>query len=295
MADMTSTTMATWTPEVWSMKPTVTYRSNVVNVPLLDHSWEPEIGVGRGDTVNIPGFTQNNSPNNRGAGSGTFGTGASITFDANTEAQLQLKVDRFYYKAFRQPVEAKAQIMENYITLLLEGQGQAIALQVDSDIASDNTNGFDAFTTNVVGTDNVDVTDDELLEAETNINNVNAPATERYGVVSPATRASLLKVESIRNSLYAQSIGNLDGARGAGLIGNILSWQVHMSNNLKAGTSGKKNAFFHKEAIAFAEQLAVQTEQDTNIEDGVFRQYVTYQTCGFLHIKETFGNEVDGK
>lgn len=295
MADMTTTTMATWTPEVWSAKPTVTYRSNTVNVPLLDHTWEPELGVGRGDTVNIPGFSQNNSPRNRGAGSGTFGTGAAITFDASTESQVQLVVNRFYYKAFRQPVEAKAQAMENYMTLLLEGQGQAIGLQVDADIAGDGTNGFDGFTTNVVGTDNVDVTDDDLLEAETNLNNQNAPNTERYGVVSPATRASLLKIESIRNSLYANSIGNLDGAKGAGLLGPILSFEVYMSNNLEAGTSGKKNAFFQKEAIAYAEQLNLQTEQDTNIEDGVFRQFVTYQTCGFKMVKETSGNEVDGK
>ena len=103
--NMTGTTMATWIPEVWSMKPTITYRSNLVAVPLLDHTWEPEIGVGQGDTVNIPGFSQNNAARNRGAGTGTFGTGTSITFDAVTEAQTQLVVNRFYYKAFRQPVE----------------------------------------------------------------------------------------------------------------------------------------------------------------------------------------------
>jgi len=56
----------------------------VVNVPLLDHTWEPEIGVGRGDTVNIAAFTQNTGASNRGAGTGTFGTGASLTFTANT-------------------------------------------------------------------------------------------------------------------------------------------------------------------------------------------------------------------
>jgi hypothetical protein len=295
MADMTATTMASWTPEIWSSKPTITYRSNVVNVPLLDHTWEPEVGVGRGDTVNIPHFTQNSSPNNRGAGAGTYGTGASITFDATTESQTQLVVNRFYYKAFRQPVEAKAQIMPNYMTLLLAGHGQAIALQIDADIGSDGTNGFDGFTTNVIGADNVDVTDDDILDAETNLNNVNAPTTERYGVISPATRGSILKSESIRNSLYANSIGNLDGAKGAGLLGSILTFQLYMSNNLEAGTSGKKNAFFHKEAIAFAEQLTVQVEQNTNIEDGVFRQFISYQTCGFKMIKETFGNEVDGK
>lgn len=294
MADMTSTTMATWTPEVWSAKPTVTYRTNTVNVPLLDHTWEPELGVGRGDLVNIPGFSQNLTPRNRGAGTGTFGTGATITFDAVTESQLQLKVDRFYYKAFRQPVEAEAQVMPSYVPLLVGGQGEAIAVQVDADIASDNSNGFDAFSS-VVGTDNVDITEDSLYTVETNLNNQNAFVNDRFFVLSPASVASIRKIESIRNSLYASTVGNLAGKRGAGYLGDILTFSAFMSNNLEAGTSGKKNAGFQREAIAFAEQVTMRTVRDLNIEDGVFYQFLTYNTVGILMIKNAFGNELDGK
>ena len=294
MADMTATTMATWVPEVWSTKPTITYRSNIVNVPLLDHTWEPELGVGRGDTVNIPGFSQNNTALNRGAGSGTFGTGASLTFAASTESQTQLVVNRFYYKAFRQPAEMEVQQMSSYVNLLIEGQGQALALAVDSDISADGSNGFDAFST-TVGTDNVDLTEDDLLTIQTNLNNQNAPINERYGVVSPATWAGLMKIESIRNSLYAGSVGNLAGDRGAGYIGKALAFELYMSNNLEAGTSGTKNAFFQKEAIAYAEQISVKTDKGDNIADGVFTEYVTYTTCGFKIVKNAFGNDVAGK
>ena len=294
MADMTSTTMATWTPEVWSAKPTITYRSNVVLAPMMDHTWEPEIGVGRGDTVNIAGFTQNNSPSNRGAGSGTFGTGASITFDAVTEAQLQLVVNRFYYKAYRQPVEAKAQVMPSYMNLLMKGHGEAIALQIDADLASDNSNGLDAAST-TVGTDNIDVTEDDLTTVETNLNNQNAPVQDRYLVISPATRKSLLSIESIRNQLYRDTIGNIQGNRGAGYLGQVLTFGVYMSNNLEAGTAGKKNAGFQKEFCAFAEQVSLQTLNDINIEAGVFSQFVTFQTCGFKIVKNAFCNELDGK
>jgi hypothetical protein len=294
MADMTSATMATWTPEVWSAKPTVTYRANTVNVPLLDHTWEPELGVGRGDLVNIPGFSQNLTPNNRGAGSGTFGTGATITFDAVTEAQLQLKVDRFYYKAFRQPVEAETQVMPQYIPLLVGGQGEAIQIQVDADVASDNSNGFDAFST-WNGTDNVDITEDNLNTIEVNLNNQNSSVMDRFAVLSPASIGSVRKIEAIRNSLYASTVGNLSGNRGAGFIGNALTFSFFMSNNLEAGTAGKKNAVFQREAIAFAEQIGLRTVRDLNIEDGVFFQFLTYNTVGFLIIKNSFGNELDGK
>ncbi len=70
---------------------------------------------------------------------------------------------------------------------------------------------------------------------------------------------------------------------------------VFMSNNLESGSNGKKNAGFHTEAIAFIEQMSTQTLQDVNIEDGGFRQFLTFQTCGFKEIKDAFGNELDGK
>ena len=106
MADMTLVTMAAYIFQVYSRLPTITYRSNTVSTMFLDRRWEPELGAGVGKAVIIPGFTQNNSAKNRGAGTGTFGTGAAITFDAATESTVTLTVNRFYYKADRQPVEA---------------------------------------------------------------------------------------------------------------------------------------------------------------------------------------------
>jgi hypothetical protein len=274
----------------------VTYRSNTVNVPLLNHRWEPELGVGRGKAVNIPGFTQNNAARNRGAGTGTFGTGATITFDAATETETTLTVNRFYYKADRMPVEMEPQAHATYAMHLTEGRGQAVALQVDEDIADDTSAGFDAFTT-IVGVDNVDLTDDDLLTIQTNLDNQNTEkgGPDRYFVMSPATRASLMKIEAVRNQMYASSIGNLDGSKGAGYIGDVLSLKCYMSNNLASGTSGKKNAAFHREAIAFAEQIGLRTMEDDNIEDGVFRQHITFNTCGFVIVKNAFGVEVASK
>lgn len=293
MADMTKTTADVYLPEVWSKKASITYRSNTVIVPLLDHRWEPEVGVGMGDTVRVPGFSQNNSPSNRGAGTGTFGTGAAITFDAVTETSVSLLVDRLYYKAFRLPVEMSAQVMSTYVPLLTDGIGQAISLGVDSDLASDNTNGLDSFT--AIGTDNVDVTDDIVLDGETVLNNANVPLDGRVFIYSPATRGSLMKIDHYRNSLFASSGGNLDGSKGPGYQGRLYTLDCYMSNNLEAGTSGKKNWIGHREAIAYASQKEVRILKDMNVEDGLFDQYVGYLVCGFLVIKSGFGREVDGK
>lgn len=294
MADMTTVTMASWTPAVWSAKPNTTYRSNVVLSPLIDHQWESELGVGRGNRVNVAGFTQNNAAKNRGAGTGTFGTGAAVTFDAVTEGQTTITVDRFYYKAFRVPVEAEPQAIPSYINMVLKGHGEAIALQEDEDLGDDTTNGIDAFTT-TAGADNVDITDDTLLEIATDLNNQNAPSSGRKGVVSPASWASMMKVEAIRNSDYAQTIGNLEGDKSAGRVGRVLGFEMYMSNNLPAGTNGKKNAFFHTEAIAYIGQAKLQTMSGDNIADGVFKERITFMTCGFRMMKVAFGVEVAGR
>ena len=289
MADMTGTTMATWLPEQWSELATITYRTNVVLPNLMDRRWEPEVGVGRGDTVNIPNFTQNTSATKRS----TFGTGASLTFDAVTESQTQLVVNQMAYKAFRMPVEMAVQTMPSYVSLLTDGIGEACAIKIDSELAGANSNGLDAFT--ATGTDNVDITEDTLFTAETNLGDNNAPLQDRFLVVSPASRASLLKIEAFRNSLYQSTIGSIGGDKGRGYLGRVYTYDVYESNNLEDGTSGKKNAMFQREAIAYAEQQSVTMVQDLNIEDGLFHQYAGYVVYGHKMVKSAFGREIAGK
>ena len=289
MADMTATTMATYLPEQWSSLASITYRSNTVLPPLMDRRWEPEIGVGRGDTVNIPNFTQNTGANKRS----TFGTGASLTFDAVTESQTQLVVNQMAYKAFRVPAEMGVQAISTYVPLLTEGIGQAVALKVDSELAGDNSNGLDAFT--AIGSDNVDVTDDLILQAQQVLDDANAPNESRYLVVSPGTWTSMLKIERYTNSLYASAIGNVNGDKGPGFVGSLYTFDIYKSNNLEAGTAGTKNALFQKEAIAFAEQKSITMVKDLNVEDGLFDQYVGYNVYGHKIVKSGFGSEIDAK
>ncbi len=260
--------------------------------PLLDHTWEPEAGVGMGDTINIAGFTQNQRSDVTKRS--TFGTAAAPTWKAATEDQTPLLINQMPIDAHRIPIEMSLQAMPGYEAKLIDGIGQAIALFVDYDLASDGTDGFDAFT--AIGAENVDVTDDVILEGETNLNNVNAPLDGRFFVLSPATRASLMQIEVLRNQLYSSSVGNLPGDRGAGYLGKIYTLDCYMSNNLESGTSaGKKNFIGQRECIAFAAQQEVKILQDVNLEEGILKQIVGYMVYGRKIVKSTFGREVGGK
>lgn len=288
MPDITGTTAATYLPEKWSKVATVTYGHNVIIEPLMDHTWERD-GMGGGDTVFIPGFTESTSANKRT----TFGTGAAVTFTATTEAQTTFNLNQFAYLSFRLPVELSPQIYADYLGKLVRDIPMGIAAQIDTELAADNTNGFDALT--AIGVDNVDVSEDDVITGETVLNDSRCPAENRYFVVSPATRASLMKIEAFRSSLFAASIGNLKGSVTNGYVGDVLSLHVHMSTLLEAGTSGKKNAMFHRECIAFAAQTDVKMWEVINVTDGIFREIAGGKVYGFKLVKSTFGREVDGK
>jgi len=289
--DMTATTMASWLPEVWSSLANISYHTVVVLPALMDRRWEPEIGVGKGDTVNIPDFTQKGRSyvNKRS----TFGTGAALTFNYVTEAQTQLLINQMAIYAFRMPVEMSAQKMAKYEQLLSDAAGPSIAEQVDYELASDNTNGLDALT--AIGADGVDVTNDVILEGEQVLNDYNAPVTDRFFVYSPATHRSLMQIEQFRNSLYNSAVGNVQGSKGQGYMGHIYTLDFYQTNNLETGTSGKKGAIFHKYCIAFAEQVSVKIEKGLNIADGLFNEYAAYNCYGFKLVKANFGRECDMK
>ena len=185
-----------------------------------------------------------------------------------------------------------------YDTQLTEGIGQALALEMDANLAADNSNGLDAFTT-VVGVDNVDVTDDNMITLMTNLNNQNAPVDGRTLCVSPATYASMLKIDRIINQLTTGALGKIDGNKGQGRIGGpVYTFEVYMSNNLEAGSSGKKNAAWHKEAIALCVQKNTKILRETELGDGTEVGALEY-VAGFLvyghkMVKTGFGNELDG-
>lgn len=288
MADLTATTLATYLQEVWSQLATTVYAGSTMLETMMDHRWEPETGVGRGDTINIPTFTQSTSSDKRT----TFGTGAALTFTAVTEAQVQLLVDQMAYRAFQIPVEMSLQTMATYVPALTSDIGMAISQQVETELAGDDTNGLDALT--AVGTDNEAITEDLILDTEDVLNNINAPMDSRFLVVSPASRSDLLRIEIYRNSLYA-SLAALGAEKGQGFLGRINSLDVYMSNKLESGTNGKKNAMFQRETIAFAGQSGVKVVKDMEISEGLFEAVAGWRVYGFKLVKTSHGRQVDAR
>ena len=289
MADITKTTLDVYLQEQWSSAASIIYASLTIIEPKMNHRWEPELGVGRGDLIRVPEFTESTSADKRS----NFGVGAPLTLTAVTEGSKNIPVDQMAYKAFQIPVEMSLQTMAIYIPLLTEDIGRAIAQQIDTELAADNSNGFDSFTT--VGSDGEVISDDVILEAEAILNTNSAPMEGRYVFVSPNTRADLLQIDVLRNQLYASATGNLDGKKGQGYFGTIYTLDFYMTNKLEAGINGTKNFVGQTEAIAFVGQSSVKVVKDLEISEGLFDIAAGWKAYGFLKMKTNFGRELDAR
>ncbi len=286
-------TMANWTKEVWSQKATVTFRSNVILADLVDRSWEPELGVGGGDTIHIAKFSQNTGAVARS----TFGTAAGLSSEliATTEGQVNLVVNKMAIYGYAQPKEAKLQAMPSYATHLDEGIATALSLYLDAQISADTTNGFAGFST-TVGTDNVDLTEDNIITCMTDLDNASAKSEDRFLVVCPASFASLLGYEAFRNQLYGKSIGNLSANKGPGLKGGpVYGFMVYQSNNLAAGTAGHKNAAFQRDADALCVQQNVEIDREFSVIDGLISYVAGSIVFGQIEVKDGDGIYLAGK
>jgi hypothetical protein len=210
-----------------------------------------------------------------------------------TEQQLQIPVDQMAYKAYRFPVEMSLQVMAKYVPMLVTDISTGISAQIDTELAADDTNGFDVFT--AVGGDNESITEDVLLEAEAVLVSNNMLNSDRFAVWSANSRSDMLQIESLRNQLYAPVIGPLKGNTSQGFFGHTFTWDNYVCNNLEAGISGTKNFMGQKEAIAFIAQNSVTIRKELDIDAGLFDIFAGWKAYGFLQMKANAGREIDAR
>ena len=281
MANVTITTAANWIPEYWSTLLLETLHKNLVAANLVDRRFEK---FGRdGDTIHVPGFAEIS------ATTLTNMTGA-LTFSANTESVTNIAVNTLAYAAVK--VDSAATIQGNVPEMeLLTGEiGRAVAQKVDTDVLADLDTA-----TQAVGTDNVDLTDDNVLRAMQYLDDANAEASDRFMVMSPATLGGFRKIDKYMSSLYASSAAALaKGTNQRGYIGDIYNVGSHVTTNLPAGTSGKKGFLFHRYTTALVMQKDISV-QKREPHDELADAIVAWTIYGIKQMRATLAVEMDGK
>lgn len=246
MANITTTTAAKMIAEKWTKK---------VEQPFFNALYFKELVTKRddlasgGNKLNIPFMSQYNA---RDKASGT-----AVTYDANTETEIELTINKHKYLAFT--IEDIAKVQSNYaLQQLYRGaQTEAIARAIDTDLASLHASAG----TNVSGGATVD--DADILSVVVALDLANVPQTERAGVVGAKVMNDLRNVN--KYVTYDQTGKTGLAVSGKGLIPNVYGFDIHMSNNVVDDTTNTHSLFFHKSAIG----LAIQLKPTYKMEDSV--------------------------
>lgn len=178
-----------------------------------------------------------------------------VTFDVPFGTPISYNIDKHYYSAVRIEEIARVQSNWNLQEAFRGAQGEALARQVDGDIAGL----YASAGTTVAGGAAID--DADILSVVAAFDVAKVPTSMRRGVVGANTKADLLNVNKYVAYDQTGKTGKaVDGSDG--LVASLYGMDIYMSQNLKTSTTGR-NIFFHKSAISLAEQL----KPTTKVED----------------------------
>lgn len=244
---ITTTTAAKFIAEVWTKKIEKPFYKALYFEDLVTR--RDELVSGGGNKINIP-FMSSYDARDKSAGT-------AVTFDNNTETEIELTINKHKYLAFI--IEDIVKVQSSYAVqeAYREAQKEALARAIDTDLASLHASAG----TNVSGGATVD--DADMLAVVLALDLANVPQSGRAGVVGAKVMGDLRNVN--KYVAYDQTGQTGVAVRKDNLIANVYNMDLYMSNNVVDDTTNTHNLFFHKSAIS----LAIQLKPTYKMEDSV--------------------------
>jgi len=256
-------------PELWSKNVLDAIHSRLVIVPLVDHTWEPELT--KGDTMNV-GIL-----NTVTATEVTIGTEGVIK-DHASGTKLQIVIDQY----FEAPVVIDDMTnLQNQVSLRGKAEREsayAIAKKMDSTLADL----FDNFAS-TKGTDGSAITDDVLIACVEALDEADVPEDQRVWIGDPSMKADLLKITKFVSVDFVRST-----VVPTGKFGDIYGAPFFITNNLTVNSTGNDGVYMHKEALAI---IAQETMRADFVPQPLKHQITINTTAlwGVLEMRNTFG------
>ena len=262
---VTTTTGATFIPEIWSDEIVAAYKKNLVLANLV---MKMNFKGKKGDTVHIPAPT-------RGSASAKAAETA-VTLIAATESEVQVSINKHYEysRLIEDIVEAQAlNSMRNFYT---SDAGYALAKQVDTDLvqlgrsANGGTAGAAAYASAYIGGDGTTayvaasnnesaLTDAAIRRTIQRLDDNDTPMDYRFFLIPPSSRNTLMGLARYTEQAF---VGNGNAIR-TGEIGNLYGIPVFTSSNADT-TSGSGAArvclMGHKDSMVLVEQVGVRSQ-----------------------------------
>lgn len=251
MANITTTTAATFIPDIWSKEVKMAVESNLTMAKLVVRDFEGDIQQA-GDSVRISDIS-NLTVGNKAAST-------DVSYEAITEGNTTINIDKHKYGAFKLEdivaVQANVDLMSKYSGKV----GYALAKQVDTDLLALYT-----AISQSTGTAGTDITEATFLTAVGLLDAADAPETDRAGVFHASQKAAFLGVDQFVR-YDSTGIGGAQNPIIKGQFGELYGVRLFFSTNVTTTGSppGDHNLVFHKEAFALAMQrdIRIQSQYD---------------------------------
>jgi N4-gp56 family major capsid protein len=269
---VTTTTSATFIPEIWSDEIVAAYKKNLV---LANIVMKMNFKGKKGDTVHVPAPT-------RGSASAKVATDA-VTLIAATESEVQILINKHYeYSRLIEDI-VEAQALNSLRQFYTSDAGYALARQVDTDlirlgrafngatvgtddyatsntttkafIGSDGTTAYNSTSSNAAA-----LTDVAIRRTIQRLDDNDTPMDGRFFIIPPSSRNTLMGLARYTEQAF---VGDGNAIRN-GEIGNLYGIPVFVTSNADtgAGNSGADRICLmgHKEAMVLVEQMGVRSQ-----------------------------------
>lgn len=272
---VTTTTAATFIPEIWSDEIVAAYKKNLVLANIVKRM---NFKGKKGDTVHVPAPT-------RGSASAKSASTA-VTLIAATETEVQVSINKHYeYSRLIEDI-VEVQALTSLRSFYTEDAGYALAKQVDSDlvqlgryfngatvgtndyatatsstkayIGSDGTTAYNSSTSNAAA-----LTDAAIRRTIQRLDDNDTPMDGRFFLIPPSSRNTLMGLARYTEQAFIGEAGANNTIRN-GEIGNLYGIPVFVSSNADygAGNSGADRICLmgHRDAMILVEQVGVRSQ-----------------------------------
>jgi N4-gp56 family major capsid protein len=259
---VTTTTSATFIPEVWSDEIIAAYKKNLVAANLVK---KMNFKGKKGDTVHIPAPT-------RGDASAKAAS-TQVTLIAATESEKTVSINQHweYSRLIEDIVEAQA--LASLRQFYTDDAGYALAKKVDSVLVQlgrkanggDGTAGYTGAysgadgTTAYTGTAGA-LTDAAIRRSIQRLDDNDVPMDGRFLIVPPSTRNTLMGIARFTEQAFVGESGGGNTIRN-GEVGNVYGIPVFVTTNADTATDGDRICLLaHKDFAVLVEQMGVRTQ-----------------------------------
>ncbi len=265
---VTTTTAATFIPEIWSDEIVASYKKNLVVANLIK---KMNFKGKKGDTVHIPSPTRGNAS--------AKAANTQVNLIAATEGDTVITINQHweYSRLIEDIVEAQA--LSSLRQFYTDDAGYALGRQVDTSLVQLGRNvqggsgtaaysgafsGADGTTAYVAGTNTgfAALTDAAIRRSIQRLDDNDVPMDGRFLIVPPSTRNTLMGIARFTEQAFVGEQGGNNTIRN-GEIGNVYGVPVFVTSNAdttSGSTATKICLLAHKDFAVLVEQMGVRTQ-----------------------------------